>query len=193
MTMAYVIEIDQSTQGTKVLLFDENGNIIYRADRPHRQIINDRGWVSHDMEEVYANLIDGVREVLEQTGVNDKEIAAVGISNQRETTVAWGKDGKPLAPAVVWQCGRAKGIVEELERKDPGLEEKTRQITGLPLSPYFPAAKMAWLLRKEAAVQTMAVSGRRVKCHLQQKKIRKIRRRERLFIWERWTAILSTV
>ena len=159
--MAYVIGIDQSTQGTKVLLFDENGNIMYRADRPHRQIINDRGWVSHDMEEVYANLIDGVREVLEQTGVDDKEIAAVGISNQRETTVAWGKDGKPLAPAVVWQCGRAKGIVEELERKDPGLEEKTRQITGLPLSPYFPAAKMAWLLREEAAVQTMAVSGRR--------------------------------
>ena len=147
--MAYVIGIDQSTQGTKVLLFDGNGNIMYRADRPHRQIINDRGWVSHDMEEVYANLINGVRELLEQTGVDDKKIAAVGISNQRETTVAWGKDGNPLAPAVVWQCGRAKGIVEELERKDPGLEGKVRQITGLPLSPYFPAAKMAWLLREE--------------------------------------------
>ena len=96
--MAYVIGIDQSTQGTKVLLFDGNGNIMYRADRPHRQIINDRGWVSHDMEEVYANLIDGVRELLEQTGVDEKKIAAVGISNQRETTVAWGKDGNPLAP-----------------------------------------------------------------------------------------------
>lgn len=72
--MAYVIGIDQSTQGTKVLLFDGNGNIMYRADRPHRQIINDRGWVSHDMEEVYANLIDGVRELLEQTGVDDKRL-----------------------------------------------------------------------------------------------------------------------
>ena len=120
--MAYVIGIDQSTQGTKVLLFDGNGNIMYRADRPHRQIINDRGWVSHDMEEVYANLINGVRELLEQTGVDDKKIAAVGISNQRETTVAWGKDGKPLAPAEVWQCGRAKGIVEELGREEAGRE-----------------------------------------------------------------------
>ena len=160
--MAYVIGIDQSTQGTKVLLFDGNGNIMYRADRPHRQIINDRGWVSHDMEEVYANLIDGVRELLEQTGADEKKIAAVGISNQRETTVAWGKDGKPLAPAVVWQCGRAKGIVEELERKDPGLEGKVRQITGLPLSPYFPAAKMAWLLRKDPAVRAEADSSLRL-------------------------------
>lgn len=163
--MAYVIGIDQSTQGTKVLLFDGNGNIMYRADRPHRQIINDRGWVSHDMEEVYANLINGVRELLEQTGVDDKKIAAVGISNQRETTVAWGKDGKPLAPAVVWQCGRAKGMVEELERRIRDWRGRSVRLPDCPCPPIFPRQRWHGCFA----------------------------RRERPFIWERWTAILSTV
>ena len=150
-----------------MLLFDENGNIMYRADRPHRQIINDRGWVSHDMEEVYANLIDGVRELMEQTGVDEKKDCCCWHQQSAGEIPPWPgrEDGKPLAPAVGVACGRAKGIVEELERKDPGVEEKVRQITGAASVSHFPTAKMAWLLREE----------------------------ERPFIWERWTAILSTV
>lgn len=151
--MSYVIGIDQSTQGTKVLLFDGDGKILYRADRSHRQIINDAGWVSHDMDEVYANLIDGVREVMEKTGVPADQIAAVGISNQRETTVAWDGDGRPLAKAIVWQCGRAAEITERLSREHPDAPERIRSISGLPLSPFFPAAKMSWLLQRESAVR----------------------------------------
>ena len=154
--MSYIIGIDQSTQGTKVLLFDGSGKILCRADRPHRQIINEAGWVSHDMDEVYRNMIDGLKEVLEQTGIDQRELAGVGISNQRETTVAWGADGKPLAPAVVWQCGRAAQITERLSEKTPEAAERIRRITGLPLSPYFPAAKMAWLLENDGAVRSAA-------------------------------------
>ena len=144
--MKYMIGIDQSTQGTKVVLFDQNGKIVCRTDRPHRQIINEHGWVSHNMEEIWQNLLDGVKEALNQTGMDPGDLSAVGISNQRETTVAWDDAGRPLADAVVWQCGRAKEITDRMEEADGAVDEKIRKITGLPLSPFFPAAKMRWLL-----------------------------------------------
>lgn len=143
--MKYVIGIDQSTQGTKVLLFDSAGNIRKRVDRPHRQIIDERGYVSHDMEEIYRNLINGVRELLADFAADDDEIAAVGISNQRETTVAWSKEGKPYAHAVVWQCSRAA----EISRRHQAQADYIREHTGLVLSPFFPAAKMQWLMEQE--------------------------------------------
>ena len=145
MAAGYVLGIDQSTQGTKLLLFDGTGAVAARTYRAHRQLVNDRGWVSHDMEEVYSNVIAGVRELLEKAGIAGKDIAALGISNQRETTAAWDNAGKPICPAIVWQCGRAAGIVEKIGR-NPADAEKIRSCTGIPLSPFFPAAKMRWLL-----------------------------------------------
>lgn len=143
--MRYVIGIDQSTQGTKALLLDENGTLLWRTDLPHRQLVSPEGWVSHDPEEIYRNMTDAVRLLMEKSGVSTEEIAALGISNQRETTAIWDKrTGKPLADAVVWQCSRAKGIAERLERE--GYGAYVRETTGMPLSAYFPAAKMAWLL-----------------------------------------------
>lgn len=140
--MKYIIGIDQSTQGTKAILFDREGAIIKRADVPHRQIVNDQGWVSHDPEEIYHNVIRVVRMAVEEAGISKEEILAVGISNQRETTVCWDQDGKPLHEAVVWQCNRAWYIAERLQEHAAEIYEKT----GLPLSAYFPAAKMAWLM-----------------------------------------------
>lgn len=94
----YIISIDQSTQGTKALLFDETGSIMRRTDRPHRQIINEKGWVSHDPEEIYSNVLAVVKELLE--GVEKEYVVGLGISNQRETSLAWNKvTGKPL-----WKC-----------------------------------------------------------------------------------------
>ncbi len=145
MAAGYVLGIDQSTQGTKLLLFDRTGAVAARTYRAHRQLVNDRGWVSHDMEEVYGNVIAGVRELLEKAGIAGKDIAVLGISNQRETTVAWDNAGNPICPAIVWQCGRAAGIVEKIGR-NPADAEKIRSCTGIPLSPFFPAAKMRWLL-----------------------------------------------
>ncbi len=87
----YIIGIDQSTQGTKALLVDEGGHLIHRADRSHRQIVNEAGWVSHDPAEIAANVLAVARTVVEETGVDPADIAGVGISNQRETTVAWSR------------------------------------------------------------------------------------------------------
>ena len=129
MTGKYILGLDQSTQGTKLLLFDAQGKIAARVDRPHRQLVNEQGWVSHDMEEVYENVKALVRALIEQTGIDSEEIAAIGITNQRETTAAWDDAGKPYAPAIVWQCGRAAQIAERLaglslQEALPGAEQK---------------------------------------------------------------------
>lgn len=140
--MKYVIAIDQSTQGTKAVLFDEVGKLIGRTDRKHKQIVNENGWVSHDLKEIYDNTILTVRELLDRSNIRRENVAAAGISNQRESTAVWSRSGEPLAPSVVWQCSRAARISERFKGSSPVIYEKT----GLPLSPYFPAAKMAWLL-----------------------------------------------
>ena len=143
----YIISVDQSTQGTKALLFDSGGELILRTDLPHKQLVNDKGWVSHDLNEIYQNVIKTVKMLVERSGISTGQIAAIGLSNQRETTAVWDREtGEPLADAIVWQCGRACDIVEEL--KNAGYGEQVQKTTGIPLSAYFPAAKMAWLLQK---------------------------------------------
>lgn len=149
----YIISIDQSTQGTKALLFDETGSIMRRTDRPHRQIINEKGWVSHDPEEIYSNVLAVVKELLE--GVEKECVVGLGISNQRETSLAWNKvTGKPYGNAVVWQCARAVDICARVEKA--GAAELIRQKTGMNLSPYFPASKIAWLLENEEGAKEAA-------------------------------------
>ena len=146
MEKTYVLGIDQSTQGTKALLFDGQGKLIARADLPHKQIINEKGWVSHDLNEIYHNTVAVTGHVIAKAGISADEIAAIGISNQRETTCLWNREtGEPIDHAIVWQCSRAKDIEEEIAAM--GLAEKIRHATGIPLSPFYPACKMAWLLR----------------------------------------------
>ncbi len=147
----YVLAVDQSTQGTKAMLFDEKGTALHRSDLPHKQYINEKGWVSHDLDEIYGNTLQAVWNLIEESGVSKEEIACLGISNQRETSAAWDREtGKPLAPAVVWQCARAEGICRRVEQA--GISEQIREKTGLHLSPYFPAAKYAWLQENVEAV-----------------------------------------
>ncbi|MCI9123915.1 MAG: glycerol kinase GlpK [Eubacterium sp.] len=167
MKKKYIISIDQSTQGTKALLFDETGMLLNRSDLAHAQIVNEKGWVSHDLNEIYANTIQAVKQVIETAGktgghnighIEKSEIAALGISNQRETTAMWDRStGEPLAHAVVWQCGRAESIGTEIAAA--GHAEQVRQKTGIPLSGYFPACKMAWLLRNTKGAQQKADEG----------------------------------
>lgn len=143
--MNYVLSIDQSTSGTKALLFDEKGALIGRSDLPHEQKINEKGWVSHDPMEIYRNTIQTVKNLVEKLGVDKADIVTLGISNQRETSLVWDRDaGLPVADAVVWQCARASEICERPEIA--AAAEEIRRKTGLNLSPYFPAAKIAWLL-----------------------------------------------
>jgi len=154
----YIISIDQSTQGTKALLFNRTGNLVKRADKHHRQIINDKGWVSHDPIEIYQNTITVVQELVNGSGIDKAAVIGVGISNQRETAMAWDKGtGRPLGNAVVWQCARAVDICERIA--DQGHAGKVRQRTGINLSPYFPAAKIAWILENEPGAKEKAEAG----------------------------------
>lgn len=140
--MKYILSIDQSTQSTKAFIVDVNGRILIRCERAHKQIVDENGFVSHDTEEIYRNVIALVAEATEKSGVNKRDIAAVGICNQRETTVLFDTNGA-LANAVVWQCSRGKEITDVLSDAAATVRKKS----GLLLSPYFPAAKMAWLLK----------------------------------------------
>jgi len=159
MSTFYVLGVDQSTQGTKGVLTDDRGVIIGRCDRPHRQIINDEGWVSHDPQEFFENTLEVCREVIEKTGIDKNRIRCMGITNQRETTVAWSKkDGKPLADAVVWQCARASGLCSEIN-ETYHCEDEVYEKTGLKLSPYYPASKMSWLIKNEEAVARAKENG----------------------------------
>lgn len=143
--MSFVLSIDQSTQMTKGLLFDGAGQIVCRQDVAHRQMIDDNGWVSHDPEEIYRNLVESVRMVLAETGIDPAEIACMGISNQRETSVVWDKaSGKPVCDAIVWQCARAKELCKRVA--DAGWSKTVQERTGIPISPFFPASKFAWIL-----------------------------------------------
>jgi glycerol kinase len=159
MMAKYVLSVDQSTQGTKALLFSERGELLCRTDRPHRQITDEHGWVEHDPEEIWANTLQVIKDLVDKAGVRKEELAVLGISNQRETTVCWDRHtGKPVYNAIVWQCARGAAICEELEKA--GWGKKVRQKTGIPLSPYFPAAKLAWIFRNVEQAKNLARVGR---------------------------------
>ena len=151
----YILAVDQSTQGTKAVLFDAAGKLIARADKPHKQMISDRGWVEHDGEEIARNVLQVAREVIEKAGIDRKEVAGLGVSNQRETVIAWDSvTGKPVYNAIVWQCARGEAICKRLEQA--GYGQLIQQRTGLPLSPYFSAAKLSWLMENVPEARELA-------------------------------------
>lgn len=156
--MDYIIGIDQSTQGTKALLFDGQAQLLDRMDLPHKQKISPEGYVSHDPEEIYENTIKTVQALLEKRSLHPEEIKGIGISNQRETTVMWDRDtGKPVCDAIVWQCARAESICRDFNNAQ---KEYIAEQTGMPLSPYFPAAKMSWILKNCGEAGKLSAEGR---------------------------------
>lgn len=149
--MPYILGIDQSTQNTKVVLFDQGGAPVHHAMLPHRQIVDSQGWVEHDPQEILENLVALVRQVTAMPGIDAQDILAAGIANQRETAAAWSRaTGKPLHNAIVWQCARGTEICKGLEAA--GHADRVCEISGAPLSPYFTAAKYAWMLRNAPEV-----------------------------------------
>ena len=155
----YVLGIDQSTQGTKALLFGEDGKLLERCDLPHRQIVDERGWVEHDLNEIYANTIQVVKNLVEKAGIHKSELRAVGISNQRETGACWNREtGEPVYNAIVWQCARGAAICERIEGE--GAAQMIKERTGIPLSPYFTAAKLAWIFENVDGVKELAQEGK---------------------------------
>ena len=139
-----ILSIDQSTSATKALVWALDGKLLGRADVAHKQITNSQGWVEHDGMEILNNTYKAARLALLKANVEPELIQVIGISNQRETAICWDKlSGLPLYNAIVWQCGRAVDVVEDLR----DTEAYIRKSTGLVLSPFFSAAKFAWMIK----------------------------------------------
>lgn len=154
----YILGIDQSTQGTKAMVFNRDGDLICRSDISHQQIINEKGWVEHNPEEIYRNTIQVVKNVIEKSGIPKEKIVTLGISNQRETALVWDrKTGRPLYNAIVWQCARGEELCRRIEAD--GHAEEIRRRTGLRLSPYFSAAKIAWVLENVEGAKEQNAAG----------------------------------
>jgi glycerol kinase len=141
----FILAIDQGTTGSTVAVLDAQAQSVGAVNKEHPQIYPQAGWVEHDPEAIWKTVIDGIQEVLTRTKVSPKQIAAIGITNQRETVVMWDKNNhRPVYNAIVWQCRRTTEFCERLKKR--GLEKKIRSKTGLLLDPYFSASKIRWLL-----------------------------------------------
>jgi glycerol kinase len=145
MEQKVIMAIDQGTTGTRVILFDHDGNVQATSYREIAQIYPQPGWVEHDPKEYWQSVLECTQEALNKGCVKSSDIAAIGITNQRETTILWDKDtGKPLHNAIVWQCRRTAAMCEELKAR--GLEPMVREKTGLVIDAYFSATKIKWIL-----------------------------------------------
>jgi glycerol kinase len=141
----YILAIDQGTTGSTALLFNEKGETVARAYRKIRQIFPQPGWVEHDPEEIFKSCVAMGTEAAQKAGVPLSRIQGLGITNQRESVVVWERhSGRPVQPAICWQCRRTAGICEELKQK--GLVKLIRQKTGLPIDAYFSGTKIKWIL-----------------------------------------------
>ena len=156
--MSCLLAIDQGTTSSRAILFDRNGSRLAQAQREFRQYYPEDGWVEHDAAQIWQDCLQLCRDVLKEAGKSADQVAAIGITNQRETTVLWERDtGKPVAPAIVWQDRRTADLCDEL-RAD-GKEALVQQRTGLLLDPYFSATKLAWLLDNVPAARQRAEAG----------------------------------
>ncbi len=155
----YVMAIDQGTTGTRVILVNQEGNIVASSYREIQQIYPQPGWVEHNPLEYWETTIACAKETMEKAKVHPFQIASIGITNQRETTVIWNKEtGQPIYNAIVWQCRRTAPICEELKAQD--LEEKVRQKTGLTIDAYFSATKIKWILENVPGAMDLAKRGK---------------------------------
>jgi glycerol kinase len=154
----YIAAIDQGTTSSRCILFDHGGNIVSVAQKEHRQIFPQPGWVEHDPLEIWANTQEVIRGAIEKTNCSPKDIAAVGVTNQRETTVVWEKSsGQPIYNAIVWQDTRTDRICQELARE--GGLDRLRGKTGLPLATYFSCPKIKWILDHVPEARKKAENG----------------------------------
>ena len=151
----YILALDQGTTSSRTIVFDKRGNIVSKAQFEFTQIYPQSGWVEHDPYEIWESQIHSLQVALQNGNINPEEIAAVGITNQRETTICWERDtGKPVYNAIVWQCRRTAPICEKL--KEMGLEPYIKEHTGLLIDAYFSATKIKWILDNVPEARTLA-------------------------------------
>ncbi len=154
----YVMAIDQGTTSTRAIIFDKMGNIKGTSQKEFRQIFPQPGWVEHDPTEIWASVLSVITEVLAENSISPKQIATIGITNQRETTVIWDKvTGLPIYNALVWQSRQTEKICDSLRKA--GHEETFRAKTGLLIDPYFSGTKAAWILDRVEGARKRAERG----------------------------------
>ena len=158
MTKKYVLALDQGTTSSRSILFDETSNIVAVAQKEFTQIFPKPGWVEHNANEIWSTQIGTMAEVVANAGIDPSEIAAIGITNQRETTVVWEKaTGKPVYNAIVWQSRQTMAICDDIKAK--GLADKFRQKTGLVVDAYFSGTKVKWILDNVEGARAKAEAG----------------------------------
>ena len=151
----YILALDQGTTSSRTIVFDKRGNIVSKAQFEFTQIYPQSGWVEHDPYEIWESQLHSLQVALQNGNIKAEEIAAVGITNQRETTICWEREtGKPVYNAIVWQCRRTAPICEKL--KEMGLEPYVKEHTGLLIDAYFSATKIKWILDNVPEARTLA-------------------------------------
>ncbi len=154
----YVMALDQGTTSSRCILFDKMGNICSMSQKEFTQIYPQPGWVEHNPMEIWSSQLAVAAECMAVVGATHEDIAAIGITNQRETTILWDKyTGEPVCNAIVWQCRRTADMIEEL--KTDGFDGKIRERTGLIPDAYFSASKIAWILRNVPGAREKAEAG----------------------------------
>ena len=154
-----VIAIDQGTTSSRAVLFDEKNNLLDFEQKEFKQYFPNDGWVEHDPEELWKSVFDVTDRLIKKHSLKPSDIAGIGITNQRETTVVWDKQsGKAIYPAIVWQDRRTTELCDGL-RKETGIEQKIQQKTGLLVDPYFSATKLAWILDNVTGARKKAENG----------------------------------
>ncbi|MTV50198.1 glycerol kinase GlpK [Heliobacillus mobilis] len=158
MSKKFVMALDQGTTSCRAILFDKDSNIVGVAQKEFTQFYPKAGWVEHDAEEIWSTQFGVIAELIAKTQINPEDIASIGITNQRETTVVWDKNtGKPVYNAIVWQCRRTTAICDELKAR--GLEQTFRTKTGLVVDAYFSGTKVKWILDNVEGARERAEKG----------------------------------
>ncbi len=158
MKKKYIMALDQGTTSSRAIIFNDEGRIVKVAQNEFTQYYPNKGWVEHDPMEIWGTQSGVAREVLETAGIRPGEIAAIGITNQRETTIVWDKvTGRPIYNAIVWQCRRTADICDDLKRR--GLEDYVRDNTGLVIDAYFSGTKIKWILDNVEGAREKAENG----------------------------------
>ena len=157
--MKYILSLDQGTTSSRAILFDQNGQMKSVAQKEFQQYYPHPGWVEHDALEIWETQLSVARDAIAKLGISAREIAAIGITNQRETTILWEKaTGRPIYNAIVWQCRRTAPLVDEL-LSQPGMAEYIKENTGLVPDAYFSATKIKWILDHVPGARERAQAG----------------------------------